>query len=199
MAGTPCTFIRLAGCPLSCSYCDTPQAIPVDSGNELTIDEVLAKVADYTNKLVLVTGGEPLAQRNCIELLKALLQVGYRVQLETAGAHDIEPVPDDVSVIMDIKTPDSGEEPRNRWKNIGHLQSNDEIKFVLCSQSDYSWASRIIKSKEITSTGSTILFSPAWQRVDPAELVDWVLRDHLPVRVQLQLHKYIWGAEKRSV
>jgi len=140
-----------------------------------------------------------LAQRNCIALLKALSEAGHTVQLETAGAHDIEPVPDNISVIMDIKTPGSGEETKNRWSNIKHLQSNDEVKFVLCSRGDYEWAHETVQDKALTQSGATILFSPAWQRLDAADLVEWVLSDRLPVRVQLQLHKIIWGAEKSGV
>lgn len=199
LAGTPCTFIRLAGCPLNCNYCDTPQAIPTDSGEAMTITEVIAKVNKLGHSLVLVTGGEPLAQRNCIDLLNALLKNGNRVQLETAGAHDISKVPEDVSIIMDIKTPNSGESTRNRWNNISHLKRNDEVKIVIGDRSDYEWAREIIAKKGIVELGIPILFSPAWGNVDPAVLVEWILGDRLVVRLQLQQHKYIWGADKRGV
>ncbi|MES0371258.1 MAG: radical SAM protein [Mariprofundaceae bacterium] len=189
----------MAGCPLNCNYCDTPQAIPLDSGVETSIDEVLKKITDYAHPLALVTGGEPLAQRNCTLLLKAMLEAGITTQLETAGAHDISDIPDEVSIIMDIKTPDSGEAERNRWKNINHLKANDELKIVINSQNDYAWAKEIIYSKGITSLNIPILFSPAWGRLEPATLVQWILADRLPVRVQIQQHKYIWGADRSGV
>ncbi len=199
MAGTPCTFIRLAGCPLACHYCDTPQAIPVDSGAPMAISDILKQVTNYAHPLVLVTGGEPLAQRNCMCLLDSLMNTGRSVQLETAGAHDISNVPDGISIIMDIKTPDSGEVARNRWQNIDHLKKNDEVKFVINSQNDYEWAKDVIHSRGITALNIPILFSPAWKRLAPATLVQWILTDHLPVKLQIQQHKYIWGAEKTGV
>lgn len=160
---------------------------------------MLKQVADYAHPLALVTGGEPLAQRNCIPLLKAMLEAGITTQLETAGAHDISNVPDGISVIMDVKTPDSGEVKRNRWKNISHLKANDEVKIVLNSQSDYEWAKDIIRTKGIVDLNIPILFSPAWERLEPATLVEWILADQLPVRLQVQQHKYIWGAERNGV
>ncbi|MDX8403692.1 MAG: radical SAM protein [Mariprofundaceae bacterium] len=199
LAGTPCTFVRLAGCPLNCHYCDTPQAIPVDSGIDMSIAKVLKQVSAYAHPLTLITGGEPLAQRNCIPLLKAMLEAGIAPQLETAGAHDISNVPDEVSIIMDVKTPDSGEVERNRWKNIAHLKANDEVKIVINSQSDYEWAKEIIFTKGIVNLNIPILFSPAWGRLEPAKLVQWMLADQLPVRLQIQQHKYIWGAERSGV
>ncbi len=199
MAGTPCTFIRLAGCPLNCNYCDTPQAIPTDSGSPTPIADIMERVHSFAHPLVLVTGGEPLAQRNVITLLKALVNEGYTTQLETAGAHDIGLVPDDVSIIMDIKTPDSGEAGRNRWSNIGQLQRNDEIKMVINSPADYEWAKKIIAEKRLEEIHVPILLSPSWHHLEAATLVTWILRDHLPVRLQLQQHKYIWSAEKTGV
>jgi len=160
---------------------------------------VLHKVSEYGHPLVLVTGGEPLAQRNCLYLLQALLDAGYSVQLETAGAHDISKVPDTVSIIMDIKTPASGESARNRWQNLSHLKSNAEIKIVLKDRSDYEWAKQIMTEKKLAQLNIPILFSPAWEMLEPAELVSWILADRLPVRLQLQQHKYIWGADKRGV
>jgi len=199
LAGSPCTFIRLAGCPLSCNYCDTPQAIPLDSGSSLSISDIMERVQQLAHPLVLVTGGEPLAQRNISILLKALVDEGFKTQLETAGAHDIASVPDDVSIIMDIKTPDSGEAGRNRWSNIEHLQNNDEIKMVINGQSDYEWAKKTISEKGLAELHIPILFSPSWHHLKAATLVEWILRDHLPVRLQIQQHKYIWGAEKTGV
>jgi 7-carboxy-7-deazaguanine synthase len=159
----------------------------------------MKQLTDYAHPLALVTGGEPLAQRNCIHLLQALLEAGINTQLETAGAHDISNIPDKVSIIMDIKTPDSGEAERNRWGNINHLKANDELKIVLNSRNDYAWAKEIIYSKGIVDLNIPILFSPAWGRLDPATLVQWILADQLPVRVQIQQHKYIWGAERSGV
>ena len=157
------------------------------------------RVRSFAHPLVLVTGGEPLAQRHVIILLKALLDEGYTTQLETAGAHDIAPVPDGVSIIMDIKTPDSGEAERNRWSNIDHLQSNDEIKMVINSQTDYEWAKKIIFEKGLADLHVPILLSPSWHHLQAATLVTWILRDRLPVRLQVQQHKYIWDAEKTGV
>ena len=160
---------------------------------------MLKQVTDHAHPLALVTGGEPLAQRNCIPLLEAMLEAGITTQLETAGAHDISNIPDEVSVIMDVKTPDSGEVERNRWKNIAHLKANDELKVVINSRNDYEWAKEIIFTKGIVDLNIPILFSPAWGRLEPATLVQWILADHLPVRLQIQQHKYIWGAERSGV
>lgn len=147
----------------------------------------------------MVTGGEPLAQRNVTALLEALLAAGFITQLETAGAHDIAAIPDEVSIILDIKTPDSGEAERNRWSNIAHLQSNDEIKIVINSLSDYEWAKTVMVEKGLVDLNIPILLSPSWHHLQPAVLVEWILRDKLPVRLQIQQHKYIWGAEKTGV
>jgi 7-carboxy-7-deazaguanine synthase len=199
LAGTPCTFVRLAGCPLNCNYCDTPQAIPVDSGSPLSISDIITQVEKFGHRLVLVTGGEPLAQRSVIALLQTLIDAGYQTQLETAGAHDISPVPDETSIIMDIKTPESGEAERNRWSNIEQLQNNDEVKIVINSRNDYEWAKNMMVEKGLVDLHAPILLSPSWHHLDAAELVKWILEDHLPVRLQLQQHKYIWGAEKTGV
>ncbi len=198
LAGTPCTFVRLAGCPLRCTYCDTLQAIPFDSGNSMVIDDVVAQVSTWNNPLVLVTGGEPLAQKSCIELLQKLLATGVVVQLETSGALDISSVPTPVRKILDIKTPGSGEEKRNRWENLQYLQAHDEIKFVLTNQADYAWAKRVIDGR-LQDTSATILLSPCWGSLNPEDLCAWILYDKLPVRMQLQMHKVIWGAEKTGV
>lgn len=160
---------------------------------------MIEKVNEFSHDLVLVTGGEPLAQKNCIHLLAALIKNGNMVQLETAGAHDISNVPKGVSIIMDIKTPESGESERNRWQNIQHLKDKDEVKIVINNRKDYEWARDIIVAKGIVDQNVSILFSPAWNRVEPADLVAWILNDRLPVRLQLQQHKYIWGADKRGV
>jgi len=165
----------------------------------MTITDIVDRVEAYGHPLVLVTGGEPLAQRNCTRLLQALVERGGIVQLETAGAHSIANLPAEVSVIMDIKTPDSGEARRNRWQNIAHLKANDEIKVVINSRSDYEWAREAVVSRGIVDLNVPILFSPAWDRLDPATLVDWILADRLPVRLQIQQHKYIWGADVKGV
>lgn len=165
----------------------------------MSIAAIIEKVQVFAPPLVLVTGGEPLAQKNCIPLLAALLDSGLSVQLETAGAHDISHVPEAVSIIMDIKTPGSGESARNRWQNITHLKANDEVKVVINSRDDYAWAKQMLTEKGVTDLPVPILFSPAWGRLDPAQLVAWILTDRLPVRLQLQQHKYIWGADIRGV
>lgn len=198
-AGTPCTFIRLAGCPLNCLYCDTPQAIPTDSGSNLAVDEIVEKVRAFGHPLVLVTGGEPLAQRNVIELLKALLHEAVTVQLETAGAHDLSGIPEGVSIIMDIKTPGSGEVERNRWKNISHLKPGDELKFVINDRDDYEWVKKVLRDRSLADLKIPLLLSPAWKMLPPATLVAWMLEDRLPARLQIQQHKYIWGDEVTGV
>jgi len=159
----------------------------------------MERVQKLAHRLVLVTGGEPLAQRSVISLLQSLIDAGYQTQLETAGAHDIASVPDEVSIIMDIKTPGSGEAERNRWSNIKHLQDNDEVKMVINNQDDYLWAKSIIIEKGLEALHIPILFSPSWHHLDAATLVKWILDDHLPVRLQVQQHKYIWSAEKTGV
>ncbi|MDQ6968047.1 MAG: radical SAM protein [Mariprofundaceae bacterium] len=198
LAGMPCTFVRLAGCPLRCSYCDTPQAIAFDSGNSMAIDDVVAQAKSWSNPLLLVTGGEPLAQKSCIELLQKLLNTGGIVQLETSGALDVRLVPSAVRKVLDIKTPGSGEEKRNRWENLQYLNAEDEIKFVLKDQADYMWAKGVIE-KRLQNTPATILLSPCWGALSAEDLCAWILRDKLPVRMQLQMHKVIWGAEKTGV
>lgn len=198
LVGMPCTFVRLAGCPLRCTYCDTLQAIPFDSGKGMAIADVVVQVLAWDNPLVLVTGGEPLAQKSCIELLQKLLATGVIVQLETSGALDVRTVPDAVRKVLDIKTPGSGEEKRNRWENLQYLHSHDEIKFVLTNEADYAWAKRVIDER-LQDTSATILLSPCWGSLNPEDLCAWVLRDKLPVRMQLQMHKVIWGAEKTGV
>ncbi len=194
----PCTFIRLAGCPLRCVYCDTPQAIPLDSGQTQTFETILEALPKKKTPLALVTGGEPLAQKNCIALLEALLPLYPHVQLETAGVYDISQVPQDVSVILDIKTPGSGEVERNRWQNMQHVRANTEIKIVLTDRADYDWAKGILDKYKLADK-CTVLMSCAWGSLNPKDLVAWIVEDELPVRLQLQLHKYIWGTEVTGV
>lgn len=188
--GLPTVFVRLTGCPLRCGYCDTAYAF--QGGENMTLEQIQAKVAEYGAKYVTVTGGEPLAQKECISLLQALCDAGYSVSLETSGAMDIEKVDSRVSVILDIKTPGSGEEKKNLWSNLDRLKSTDEVKFVLCGREDYNWARQILAQRGIADK-CTVLFSPVYSRLDPADLADWVLQDRLPVRMQVQLHKILWG------
>jgi 7-carboxy-7-deazaguanine synthase len=193
--GLPTVFVRLTGCPLRCGYCDTEYAF--HGGASQTLDEILQEVAKYQAKYVCVTGGEPLAQKGCHDLLKALCDLGYSVSLETSGAMDISHVDPRVSIIMDIKTPGSGEEGKNLWANIPHLKAKDEVKFVLADRADYDWAKQVLAKYALTEK-SPVLFSPVYKTLPPADLAQWVLEDHLPVRMQLQLHKILWG-EKPGV
>lgn len=193
--GLPTVFIRLTGCPLRCGYCDTEYAF--HGGETFSLDTILSRVATYSARYVTVTGGEPLAQKHCQTLLKKLCDAGYDVSLETSGALDISEVDPRVSRIVDIKTPGSGEVDKNRWQNIDVLGSHDEIKFVLCGESDYLWARAIIEHYKLTSR-APILLSPAVPELRPNMLADWILRDALPVRMQVQLHKVLWGDEAKG-
>ncbi len=193
--GLPTVFIRLTGCPLRCGYCDTEYAF--NGGANQTFEEILAKVSSYGTQYVCVTGGEPLAQKGCNQLLEMLSDAGYKVSLETSGAIDISKVDKRVSIIMDIKTPGSGEESKNLWDNIGHLSAKDEVKFVLVDRADYDWAKEVIIKNRLTSK-CPVLFSPVYKTLIPTDLASWVLEDCLPVRMQVQLHKILWG-EKSGV
>lgn len=193
--GLPTVFVRLTGCPLRCGYCDTTYAF--HDGKTRTIDDVIAEVAQHRSKTVCVTGGEPLAQKNCLTLLTKLCDLGYSVSLETSGAIDISAVDSRVSRIVDIKTPGSGEADRNRWENLPLLKRDDEIKFVITSEADYRWAVALLEEKKLASL-APVLFSPAFNDVSYEQFAAWILRDGLHVRMQIQLHKIIWG-EKRGV
>ncbi|MDX8406427.1 MAG: radical SAM protein [Mariprofundus sp.] len=199
LAGMACTFIRLAGCPLRCSYCDTPQAIPTDSGEWMQIADLLADVRHRGRPLVLVTGGEPLAQRHCGELLRGLLDLGCHVQLETSGAYALAGLPEGVRKIVDLKTPGSGEVDRNRWENLACLRAGDEIKIVLTGRADYEWARDMIGQHRLGGGDVPVLLSVAWGELTAAKLCQWMLDDHLPARLQVQIHKVIWGAEATGV
>lgn len=192
-AGLPTVFVRLTGCPLRCQYCDTAYAF--SGGEIMTLEEILARVAAYRPRHVCVTGGEPLAQPNCIALLTALCDAGYEVSLETSGALDIAPVDVRVSRVVDLKTPGSAEVGRNRYENMAELTRNDQVKFVICSREDYDWAvSRIIQYR-LDARAGEVLMSPSHKELDARELADWIVADNLPVRMQLQLHKYLWNDE----
>ena len=188
--GCPTVFIRLTGCPLRCQYCDSEYAF--FGGQWIHYEAILEQVAHYQPKYVCVTGGEPLAQKRCLRLLELLAEQGYTVSLETSGAMDISAVDSRVSRVLDIKTPGSGEQQRNLWENVEHLNSNDQVKFVLCDRSDYEWAAARIAEHQLDSL-CEVLFSASHAQLPVANLADWILEDHLPVRFQLQVHKYLWG------
>ncbi len=190
-AGWPTVFVRLTGCPLRCNYCDTAYAF--HGGNVMPLSAVLSTVAQYQPRYVTVTGGEPLAQTACQALLRALCDQGYRVSLETSGALTIAEVDPRVHVILDIKTPASGEVSRNLWSNLAQIGAKDEIKFVICGRADYEWARLQLELHRLPDTGAGLLFSPAQGLVEPRVLAEWVLADRLPVRMQIQLHKILWG------
>jgi 7-carboxy-7-deazaguanine synthase len=193
--GLPTVFVRLTGCPMRCTYCDTAYAF--SGGSNMELSEILNKVAEFGTKYVTVTGGEPLAQKECYSLLQSLCDAGYSVSLETGGALDIAPVDKRVSVILDIKTPASNEEKNMRWENIAHIKFNDEVKFVLCNRADYDWAKAKMADLKLTDK-CPILFSPSYHELSAETLAAWVLEDKLPVRMQMQLHKILWG-EKQGV
>ena len=189
-AGLPTVFVRLTGCPLRCVWCDTEHAF--SGGERLTLEEILARVARHPVRQVCVTGGEPLAQKNCLPLLAALCDAGYDVCLETSGAFDVAPVDARVARIVDLKAPGSGESAKNLWSNLAHLNASDEIKFVLKDRADYEWARETIAAHRLDAL-CPLLVSPVQGEIDPTTLAEWILEDHLPVRFQLQLHKLLWG------
>ena len=190
--GCPTVFVRLTGCPLRCGYCDTTYAF--QGGEWMTVKAILEQVGEYRVPHVTITGGEPLAQKNCLALLQALCDAGYSVSLETSGALDISPVDPRVVRVMDLKTPGSGEVERNRYENLSVIAETDQVKFVICSREDYDWARQMLQEHGIAQR-CTVLFSPVYGQQDATELADWILQDRLPVRMQIQLHKYLWGNE----
>lgn len=189
-AGERTVFVRLTGCPLRCGYCDTAYAFK--GGEWRKIPEILEQVARFETTHVCVTGGEPLGQRACPDLLTALCDAGRAVSIETSGAIDVRNLDPRVVKILDLKTPGSGEQPRNLWSNLEHLRSTDQVKFVICDEADYRWAADVVREHALDRR-CTVLFSPAAPACAPGELADWILRDRLPVRLQLQLHKILWG------
>jgi 7-carboxy-7-deazaguanine synthase len=196
-AGEPCVFVRLTFCDLRCSYCDTEYAFY--DGKKQTLDEIVAGVAGLGCKLVEITGGEPLLQKNVLPLMTTLADAGFTVLLETSGAHDIGPVDPRVHRIMDLKTPGSGECERNLFSNIDHLTERDEVKFVIGSREDYEWSREQVSEFKLNERCRAVLFSPIFGRIDPREIVEWILGDRLPVRFQLQMHKFIWTPTQRGV
>jgi 7-carboxy-7-deazaguanine synthase len=196
-AGLPCVFVRLTFCDLRCTYCDTAYAFY--KGEKTSLSKIMAQVLTYKCPLVEITGGEPLLQKNVLPLMRELCDHGLTVLIETSGAHDISRIDPRVHRIMDLKTPSSGESQRNRLENIPHLNRGDEVKFVLGSREDYLWAKAQIQTYNLAERCGTILFSPVFGKIEPRSIVEWLLADKLPVRFQLQLHKFIWAPETKGV
>jgi 7-carboxy-7-deazaguanine synthase len=201
-AGVPCTFVRLTGCPLRCTWCDTEYAF--HGGTKMTFEQILDAVHGHSAKLVEVTGGEPLAHPGAFPLVEMLLEDGYTVLVETSGAFDVAPLDPRAHKIMDLKCPGSGESARNLWKNLDHLTERDEVKFVVKDRTDYEWTRDTIRERGLDSRvrdGSlrALLVSPVWGEIDLAALAGWILEDALPVRFQVQVHKLIWGADAKGV
>lgn len=190
--GWPTVFVRLTGCPLRCHYCDTSYAFT--GGEWMSIDAIVQAVADFHTHHICVTGGEPLAQKGCLELLSRLCDTGYAVSLETSGTLDISRVDTRVSRVMDIKTPISGEAARNRYENIAHLTPHDQVKLVIGDRNDYEWAKAVLDKYRLRDR-CAVLFSPCFGKIEPRQLAEWILEDRLPVRFQMQLHKLLWGDE----
>ena len=188
--GLPTVFVRLTGCPLRCQYCDTAYAF--SGGDWMSLSSILKEVKKYNTEFVTVTGGEPLAQPDCIKLLKLLCEANLNVSLETSGAIDLKNVDKRVRKIMDLKTPDSGELEKNLWGNVSCIDKKDQIKFVICSEQDYLWSKRQVEEREL-SKKCEVLFSPSYDQLKSSQLADWILRDQLNVRFQMQLHKVLWG------
>ncbi|GAB4255193.1 MAG: 7-carboxy-7-deazaguanine synthase QueE [Acidobacteriota bacterium] len=194
--GRPCVFVRLTGCDLRCSWCDTTYAF--SGGRRMTVEEILDAVAAFGCRLVEVTGGEPLLQAQAPALIRRLADAGHHVLVETGGHRDISVVDSRAVVILDVKCPDSGMSDRNDWANLERLRPRDEVKFVLASRRDYDWAKEIL-ARHPSLREHPILFSPVWSQLPPAELAEWILADRLDVRLQLQLHKILWGPDRRGV
>ncbi|HUF13873.1 MAG TPA: 7-carboxy-7-deazaguanine synthase QueE [Longimicrobiales bacterium] len=201
-AGVPCTFVRLTGCPLRCSWCDTEYSF--HGGEKMMLDDIVERVDAIGTRVVEITGGEPLVHRNAFVLVERLLEKGYTVLVETSGAIDVSPLDRRAHKIMDLKCPGSGEVEKNLWSNLDHLTERDELKFVIANREDYEWAREVVRSRGLdrrVEEGSlrAILFSPVWDSVDFRELAEWVLEDRLPVRYQIQMHKVIWGPAVKGV
>jgi len=188
--GLPSVFVRLTGCPLRCQYCDTAYAFK--GGELMNMEHILKRIKSYSCEYVCVTGGEPLAQPNCIKLLKDLCDANLKVSIETSGALSIEEVDKRVMIVLDLKTPDSGEVDKNLLSNLKYLKPTDQIKFVICSQNDYQWACKMISEHHLSEIAD-VLFSPSFSQINPTLLADWIVKDKIPVRFQLQLHKILWN------
>lgn len=188
--GLPTIFVRLTGCPLRCTYCDTAYAFT--GGQWMDTESIINEIQQYKTSHITVTGGEPLAQKNCVDLLKQLCDSGYDVSLETSGAILLDSVDERVIKIMDVKTPASNEDSKNKFENFALLSTDDQIKFVICDENDYLWSKRLIEQYQLDDI-CEILFSPCHDQLDAKVLADWILRDQLKVRFQIQLHKYLWG------
>jgi len=195
-AGLPCTLVRTTGCDLRCGYCDSPFAF--QGGREMTLDDITREVDRLGAPLVLLTGGEPMLQRELPALAQRLLAGGYKVMIETSGAHPLASLPDEVVRIVDVKTPASGESHRMRWELLAELRPRDAAKFVVADEGDYRWACEVIRAHALGGR-TEVLLSPVHGRLDPKNLVTWMLRDRLPARLNLQLHKYVWDPEARGV
>ena len=192
LIGMPTVFVRLTGCPMRCTYCDTAYAF--HEGQQQEIEEVIQEIKNFDTNYVTVTGGEPLAQKNCIDLMNQLCELGYQVSLETGGALDIKDVHAKVKIILDVKTPKSNEDKNNFWPNLANIRANDEIKFVIQDYEDFSWSVDIIEKFQLNQ--SQILFSPVHNVLANKQLAEWILKHQLNVRLQLQLHKILWGEKK---
>ena len=190
--GRPTVFVRLTGCPMRCTYCDTAYAF--HAGQQKEIDEIIQEIQKFDTNYVTVTGGEPLAQKNCIELMNQLCALGYQVSLETGGGLDIKDVNSKVKIILDVKTPKSNEDKNNFWPNLAKIKPNDEIKFVIQDHDDFSWSKDIIEKYQLNQ--NQILFSPVYNVLASEQLAEWILKHQLNVRLQLQLHKILWGEKK---
>ncbi|MEZ5991671.1 MAG: 7-carboxy-7-deazaguanine synthase QueE [Planctomycetota bacterium] len=195
-AGRPCVFIRTSVCNQRCNYCDTGYAFT--QGEPMALDDVVSRALEFETPLVEITGGEPLLQPLLPELCRRLLGAGREVLIETGGSHDISVVPAGAKIILDIKTPGSGEEQANDYENLQRLREDDEVKFVLTSREDYDWAKQLVLREKL-ALRTTVLFSPAFRRIEPRDLSEWLLADRLPVRLNLQLHKYVWEPTQRGV
>jgi len=191
--GLPTVFVRLTGCPLRCTYCDTAYAF--HGGEKRDISDIVEEVSQYNPRYVTVTGGEPLAQQTCHELLSTLCDLGAEVSLETSGAIDIATVDPRVVIVMDLKTPASGEESKNKYANIDKLKAQDQLKFVICDRNDYDWSKQKLAEYDLANR-CEVLFSPIHGELKPADLAEWIVEDNLPVRMQIQIHKYLWGEEQ---
>jgi len=196
--GRLCALVRLAGCPQACRYCDTPEAHAFNAGETLTIGEILEKVEAFGCDLVEITGGEPLAQPASADLAACLLDRGFEVLVETSGSHPIDALPPQVVKIMDLKCPSSGESERNEFSNIERLSSRDEVKFVIADRGDYEWACAVVREQGLAGR-CEVFFSPAFGLLEPQRLAEWIVADRMPVRLQIQLHKYVWGPDAKGV